>query len=124
MRDRDRADAAEVPQRSDGGVVDHGDAVPKQIALGRTNDQRALADRKRRFGADADQAQVVTQLVVMLLTQLLQGRPSLAAPPDVLPLVFADGAALRGVNRGRELDAAGCADVTPWPAFHIRTVAP
>src|SRR5437879_10316446 len=75
MRDRDRADAAEVPQRSDGGVVDHGDAVPKQIALGRTNDQRALADRKRRFGADADQAQVVTQLVVMLLTQLLQGRP-------------------------------------------------
>src|SRR6266550_2654801 len=100
MRDRDRADAAEVPQRTDRGVVDHSDAVPKQVAFGRPDDQRALPDRKRRFGSDADEAHVVTHLVVMLLAQLLQGRPSLAAPPDVLPLVFADRAALRRLGAG------------------------
>src|SRR6266568_2351982 len=118
MRDRDRTDAAEVAYRIDRGVVDHCDAVPKQVAFGRPDEQRALADRKRRFGADADQAHVVPQPVVMLLAQLIQGRPSQAAPTDVLPLVLADRAALGCISAGRELHATGGADVAPRRARH------
>ena len=84
----------------DRGIVDDGDAVPKQVALRRPHEQRALADSKRRFRADTDQAHVLTQLAVMLLAQLVQRRPSLALPSDVLTLVLADGAAFRCLSAG------------------------
>src|SRR5438309_1805919 len=124
MGDRDGADTAELSHRIDRCVVDHGDAVPQQVAFRGSNQQRALADGKGRFGADADQVQIVAHLVVMLVAQLLEGRPSLAGPSDVLPLVVADGAAVGCLSAGRELNAAGDTDMTPCLAFHVRNVAP
>src|SRR2546428_131485 len=77
------------------------------------NEERALADAERRLDADPGELQLeLADLEAMpLRRELLERRPSLAALPDVLPLVLADGTP-GGRPRGRRLlDRARDADV-------------
>src|SRR5260370_10301967 len=121
MRDRNGADAAERAHRVDGRIVDQRDAVPHEVALRRANEQGALTDRECRLGANAHQAQVLANLVVMRLAKLVEGGPWLPGPADVLPVVLTDWAAFRRLCRGRELDPTGEADVA---LGQVRTIIP
>jgi hypothetical protein len=123
VRDRDRANAAELSDLLDGRVIDDGYAIPQKVALRRANQQRALADGERRVRPDADQAEVVADLVLVLFAKFIKGGPSLARPSDVLSLVLADWAVLGWVRGGRELDSTGGADVAERPV-DIKLSAP
>src|SRR5919108_4993373 len=112
MRDGDRARAAPPTQLLYRALVDDGHAIPQHVASWGRNQERALADGEGRLGADAEQAEVVVQLVSMFLPQLLERRPTLARPADVLPLVVTDRTAFRRVIDERELHAARRADKT------------
>src|SRR5207244_9844761 len=87
------------------------DAGPEDVAARRLDEERALADRKARLAADSDEARsLLADLRAMGAAELVEGRPLLALPPDVLPLVLADRAARRRLVALRELAAAGRAD--------------
>jgi hypothetical protein len=111
VRDRDRRQpSGGLDVRAD-LVVEERDAVPQDVPTGRADEQRALADREARLAADPDEAgRLLADLGAVVATQLPKGRPALAFPPDVLTLVFADGAARRRLGAFRELDPAGDAD--------------
>jgi hypothetical protein len=54
--------------------------------------QRPLADRELRLGADREQPALVADQVLMSPAQLVQGRPLLPIQADVLARVFTDRA--------------------------------
>ena len=109
VADGDRAHAAELGYRGDQVVVDVGDHVPEDVSRRGAHQQRALPDRGRRLGADANHAGTfgLDLALVASVAELGQARPLLPIPAHVLALVFADRAVLA---RGRVLDAAGAAD--------------
>src|SRR2546421_395133 len=95
MRERDGRDPPAVPELLHDVAVDQADAVPQHVAVGRGNQQRARPDAERWLRADPDQPEVVADVVtVSLRSHLLQRRPLLPLPADVLALVLADRAAL------------------------------
>ena len=100
--DRRRARRAPRPPRrvaSSSSVMQSHSTLP----AGALHQQRALADGELRLGADAEQAValVLRARGVAWRAQLLERRPALAAPADVLPLVLADRAALPAARRSR-----------------------
>jgi len=92
--DRDRAQPAERPDSAGEVGVEQRGAPPEDVAAPPGDEQRALADAELGGDADPDEAMVVAELVPVRPAQLLEGRPALAAPADVLALVLADRAPL------------------------------
>src|SRR5213593_819008 len=113
MRERDARDAPDCADRLDARSVDVAEAIPQEIAAGRTHEQRALADADRGLRSDAGQPRFqLAQLdAVTLRRELVECRPRLAALAHVLTLVLADRTALGRGRAGRLLHAAGQADV-------------
>src|SRR5215469_2839547 len=109
MADRDRGDPAEPSDALDQFVVEVGDHVPQHVAGRRPDEERTLADRGRRLGADADDSLALVPDLAPVPggPKLSQTRPALAAPPDVLAIVEADRAVIAGTG---VLNAAGRAD--------------
>src|SRR3979409_1878480 len=60
MRNRDRLEAAERPDVFDRLCGRQGNAIPEHAAIGLTNQQRALPDRKTRLDANAEKPEIVT----------------------------------------------------------------
>ena len=90
-------------------VVEVGDAVPQDVAGFSLHQERPLPDGEAGVGADADDLRpfFADPALVSGGAQLIQRRPLLPAPSDVLALVFAD----RALAPGRAvLDAAGSTD--------------
>ena len=112
VRDGDRGQPATALDLVGRLVVEVRHAVPHHEALAGRDEQRALADREPRLGADAGQLGVLAQLVAMGLRELVEGGPALAVLGDVLALVVADRAPRRRCVRVGELGGAGGADVT------------
>ena len=109
--DRDPGEATAVLYGFRGRVVEQCDAVPEDVAVLVRDEQRALADREVRRRADAGEVLLGPDVVVaVLLGELLECRPSLAAGRDVLTRVGADGALVRRFCGCCELGAAGGAD--------------
>jgi len=76
------------------------------------DEERALADREVWTGADARQPRLLFADVGAVVTpELLERRPLLAVPADVLALVLADRAVLWLVRSSRELNPACRADI-------------
>ena len=91
MRNCDAAQSAEAGNQFDGRVVDQRNAIPKKIAVRRSQEQGPLPDRKFRDGADADQVRfVLAKTIAMTAAQLFQRRPFLAELRDELPGIAAD----------------------------------
>ena len=80
VRDRDRRQPAAALDLVGGLVVEAGDAVPHDEALAERDEQRALADREPRLGADAGQLGVLAQLVAMRLRELVEASSSAGRP--------------------------------------------
>jgi hypothetical protein len=78
VRDRDRADAAELANFVDGGVVDQRDAVPQEVALWRADEERTLANGERRLRSYSDETEILAHLVLVRLAKLIKGSPLLA----------------------------------------------
>src|SRR5207247_2869381 len=76
-------------------------AIPEHAAIRLNNQQSALPDRKARFNADADNAEIVAPDQLVPPDQFVAGQPLLALPVHKLPLVLADPA------RSRRLFAIG-----------------
>ena len=93
MRNRYSRNSAERPHQGDGGVVDHADAVPQNIA-GRTgNQQRTLPNGKFGFADNAPNAAgFLKDAIVMSAAQNLKRGPLLPVEPDELALVLAERA--------------------------------
>src|SRR3979490_3533170 len=102
MRERDARDAAEPADRPDAVGVDVAEAVPEEIARGRSHEQRTLADPDGRLRTGAGQARLQLAQLDAVTTgrEVLQRRPRLAALAHVLALVFADRPALRRRRAG------------------------
>jgi len=95
----------------DGGGIDERDAVPQNIAFGRAQEERALADGKFRHGPDADQAALVLLIAIEVTArERLEGGPLLAAGRNELTLVLTDRAGAWRRIRRRKLAAASFAD--------------
>src|SRR5258705_7319022 len=111
VRDRNGGNAAETLHDLDRGGIDEWDAVPQDVARGRAQQQRALADGKFRHRADADQAGLVLPVAIeMPVRERIERGPPLAAGRDELTLVLADRTRRRRLIRRRELAAAGLAE--------------
>src|SRR5213595_22421 len=111
MRNRDGADAAACVYLGDCFVVQQRDAIPEQISSGRLQKQSALADRKFRFGADAQKLRrFLFDAVVMISPYLLERRPFLAGVTDELPFIFANWTARRRFRSLSKLRSALHAD--------------
>jgi hypothetical protein len=111
VRDRDRIEAARRPDVRADLVVEERDAVPQDVPAGRADEQRALADREARLAADPDEPRrLLADLGAVVTAELVERRPALAVPADVLALVLADGTARWRLRALGELDAAGEAD--------------
>jgi hypothetical protein len=94
-----------------GGGIDERDAVPQNIAFGRAQDERALADGKFRHRSDPDQAGLVLLIAIEVpARERIEGGPPLAAGWNELTLVLTDRAGTRRRIRRRKLAAAGLAD--------------
>src|SRR3984893_3795545 len=112
MGDGDSLQPPERLDQGDGGSIEHRDAIPQHIAIGRRDEERALADRKLWLRADADDARLVLAPgIEMSCRQSLGRRPGLPALGDVLALFLADRATRRRGLARRILRAAGRTDV-------------
>src|SRR5207237_4540753 len=109
--DGDGPKAAYLLNGFDGRVIEERDAVPEQVALWCGNENRSLADGKRRLGSDPEQTEVVAHLIPMGLAKIAERCPSLPRPADILPLVLTDRAMPWLVRSGRELNPACRADI-------------
>ena len=103
VRDRDPGEPAAVLDLGRRVLVEERDAVPHQRAAVEGDEQRSLADRQRRVDADAVEAGVVADVVVVACPELLGGRPPLSGLGHVLALVLADRTALGRRLRRRVL---------------------
>jgi len=100
-----------TPDHFDEAVINQRYAVPQDVAIGVCDQQRPLADGKRRFHADPVEAQFLqSDGILMRLPQIIERRPLLTLPTDVLPLVSANVALLGRLVALGELGAAGGAD--------------
>jgi len=109
--DRDRGDPAELLDTAADLVVEERDAVPEDVSARRLDEERALADREVRSRADARQPRLLLADVgAVVAPELLECRPLLAGPADVLALVLADGTARRWLCALGELAPTGDAD--------------
>src|SRR5262249_61196354 len=107
----DAASPADRIPDLDGGGIDERDAVPQNIAFGRAQEERALADGKFRHRPDPDQAGLVLLIAIEVAArERFEGSPPLAAGRNELTLVLTDRARRRRRVRGRKLAAAGLAD--------------
>src|SRR5688500_12478165 len=127
MRDSDNCDATERPHGCNGIVVNERRRIPQHVATRRTHEQRALPDREMRPRTDSDQTRLLlADLVPAFLPQLLQRRPLLSLPADVLPLVETDETrrrrriAVRVLRATRDADRAQCASPAHPKAARIR----
>src|SRR5438132_982907 len=109
---RSTSEAAKLPHRIDGRVIDDRDAVPQEVAPRRLHQQGALSDSNCRLGPDSGQAQIIVDLVLMTGPELFERGPSLPRPSHVLPLVLADYAVVGRFIARFVLDTAGGADVS------------
>src|SRR5207253_1045402 len=93
--------------------VDVTEAVPEEVAAGRSHEQRALADADRGLRTNANEPRLeLAQLdAVALCSELVERRPGLATLAHVLSLVLADRATHGHRRAGRLLHPAGEADV-------------
>src|SRR5260370_2392116 len=104
--DRDAGKPAEPLHDLDGGGIDERDAVPQNIALGRAQDERALADGKFRHRPNPDQAGLVLLIAIEVAArERIQGDPPLAAGRDELTLVLTHRAGARPRLLRRKMDA-------------------
>jgi len=111
VRDRDRGEPAELLDARADLVVEQRDAVPEDVPARSLDEERALADREARRRADADQARLLLPDVrAMVAPKVIERRPPLPVPADVLALVLADRAARRRLCALRELASARDAD--------------
>ena len=132
MGDGNPGDAAQVAHRLDRGLIEEADAVPKEIARRRLNEQGALADGEFRPCHEAGEGWFLgLEDIAVLGLHLGQSSPALPFPADVLTFVFTDRAAPRRHFTGRVLDTAGRAEkrrrgrsmekATVTPNFGLKT---
>src|SRR5690242_14112092 len=96
----------------DGCVVNQRNAIPQQIARGRFNQQRALADGESRRGSKASQSRLFGLTGVgVRFAQVFQRGPRLSIESHVLPFIAANGAGGRRFVTLRVLRAARTANV-------------
>src|SRR5262249_62246205 len=108
--DRDAGKPAERLHDLDGGGIDERDAVPQNIAFGRAQDERSLADGKFRHRPDPDQAGLVLLIAIEVAArERFEGGPPLAAGGGELTLVLTNTGRRRRRGRGRKMAAAGLA---------------
>jgi hypothetical protein len=90
----DRAQPAALPDPFDGLLVEEPGRVPQQVAFGSLDEQRPLADRHGRVGADAEQARLHLTDVAAVpgAGQFGRRRPPLPYRRYPLALVGADDA--------------------------------
>ena len=91
MGDRDRRKAAKRTHQRFGRVIQQRDAVPQNVAQGRSQQQRALADAKSRLGMDFEQ--ILFQAspgVGVSVCQSCRCRPGLSGARHKLAFVLAD----------------------------------
>jgi hypothetical protein len=111
VRDRDRAEPAELLDAGADLVVEQRDAVPEDVPARCLDEEGALPDREARRRADANQARpLLPDVRAMVAAKIVERRPPLAVPADVLSLVLADRAARRRLRALRELTSARDAD--------------
>src|SRR4029453_14671297 len=111
VRYTDNLQATERIDQRDRRRVQHRNAVPQNISIRCTNNQRALADGKGRLCPNADHSGLVLAVLIeMSSRQRRQRCPSLSAWRNVLPLFFANGALPRRDTARRILGAAGGAN--------------
>src|SRR5262249_7297602 len=111
MRYADCLQAAETLDQRDRCRVEHGDAVPQDVAGGGANEECALADRKCGLRPDADDpGLILTVGIEMSEGQPRERRPALAARRNVLPLFLADRAMRWRRTAWRILHPAGGAN--------------
>ena len=112
VRDRDRGEPAAALDLGGRVVVEQRHAVPQQVAVAERHEQRALADRELRLGADAGQLALAggSRCVCSRRSSssVVQRWPAVG---DVLALVLADRAVVGRRVGVRVLDPAGDADV-------------
>jgi hypothetical protein len=113
MREGDASQPTPLPHCRHTLLVDEPEAIPEEVAGWRLDQECALSDPDRRIGADAGEArlEVADFDVAAFRTQLGQRGPLLSLGWDVLALVLADRAAVRGSVAGGVLHPAGPADV-------------
>src|SRR6266702_5310447 len=87
------------------------------VALRGADEQGTLADRKRRLGSDPCEAEGVANVVLGVPAEVVERRPVLTRPADVLALVFANVATLGWLHARWVLNAACGAYV----GMHVRT---
>ena len=106
MRDRNRHETA-VPAHERLVLREQRQAIPQDVAAGRLDEQRTLADRE--FGLDPDSGELrldFADVGAVLRADVVQRRPLLSLLRDVLTLVTADRALARRLVRSRVLRAA------------------
>ncbi len=95
-----------------GRITNHSDAVPKDIAVFRANEQHALANGECRNRTDADNAFFVfAECIGMALPQGVKRGPRLPSRGNILPLFFTDHATSWRLLALGVLRAAGGANV-------------
>jgi hypothetical protein len=91
VRYRDRTDAAARVHFGDCSIVQQRDAIPEQISGRRLHKQRALADRKFGFGANAEKSRrFFFDTVSMIGCETFKCSPFLTAVADKLPFILAN----------------------------------
>jgi len=107
--------AAQLTHLSHRLLVDVADTVPEEVAARRLNEQSALADPEARPRVDAPQRLLSLDLAQAVLVaaclHLVERRPLLPSPADVLTLVVADQAPFGGRRALSVLHSAGLTDV-------------
>ena len=107
VRKTDRAQSASRLDELDGGLIQQGDAVPKDVSTLRHDEKGALPDREPRH--DLHLIELLVQSIDahrMLPPQYVLARPALPSDGNILPVVLADLAKLR-CGAGRILRSAG-----------------
>ena len=110
VRDDDAVHATAFLQCSDRIVGHQAHAFPHQMAGAGGQQQCALRNGEFAGDSDAEQARILFDSQPETPRQFVVRRPLLAAPSDVLALVFADRAIRRRRRTFGELGAAGLAD--------------
>ena len=116
MADRDGGNPADAPDHLNHRLIEQRQAIPEGVAFRVRDEQRPLANGKRRLHPDPVQREFLQpDDVAVGVAQIIECCPLLAAPADVLSFVGADTAFVGRLVGFVELCAAGCADETDLP---------
>src|SRR5258708_3771111 len=117
VRDGDRAQPTQTLDLRDRLIVDQTHTVSEDIALWMLNQQRSLANRKRRLRSNANQPRLMFAKLVAqaILPHLRQCRPLLTLIADILALIVTDRARCGWSFARGEL----CATCLTDPLFHL-----